>query len=268
VARFDAPAAHAFYEGMALPNNAVFSVSGDVDAEDVTRRIRARFGDWASGKVPPAGPPPPKTTPAARKIVVVDRPDLVQSRIQLAHEGIARTDDERVEANLMNLVVGGSGFSSRLMARLRSEAGLTYGVFSGFSMRRSAGPYVVATFTRTEELRRALDLLLEELSRARSEPPDEEELAWARTLAVGRFSMGLETSSSVADALVDLDVHGLPEDSLDTYRARVRATDSDDIARAARDLLHPDRAVIVLVGPAEQIVPQVEDLGPVEVIKP
>jgi zinc protease len=268
VARFDAPAAHAFYEGVALPNNAIFSVSGDVDAADVTRRIRERFADWAPGNIPPPGPLPPAVTPTARKIVVVDRPDLEQTQIALAHEGISRTNDERVVAGLMNLVVGGSGFSSRLMATLRSEAGLTYSVYSGFSMRRAPGPYVVATFTRTPELRRALDLVLKELERARSDPPDEDELVWARSLAVGRFSMGLETSAAVADALVDLDVYGLPENSLDTYRARVRAVHAKDVARSARELLHPDRAAIVLVGPASEIVPQVESLGPVEVVTP
>ncbi|MGH0030452.1 MAG: M16 family metallopeptidase [Myxococcota bacterium] len=268
VVRFDAARARAFHQQIALPNNAVFSVSGDVEAADIIARVRDRFGDWQPGEVPPVGPLPPATTPEARRILVVDRPDLAQARIVVAHEGIARTDDERVAAGLMNLVVGGSGFSSRLMAALRTEEGLTYGVWSGFSMRRAPGPYLASTFTKVPTVRRALDLVLAELERGRSDPPDDEEVAWARTLAVGRFSMGLETSDAVVQALVDLDVHGLPEDSLDTYRARVRATTAEEIARSASDLLHPDRAAIVLVGPAAEIVPQVEDLGPVEVVTP
>ena len=85
---------------------------------------------------------------------------------------------------------------------------------------------------------------------------------------MGSFSLGLETSDAVIASLVDLDVHGLPEDSLDTYRARVRAVSTADAARQARRLLHPKRAAIVLVGPADDLVPQVEDLGPVEVFTP
>lgn len=69
-------------------------------------------------------------------------------------------------------------------------------------------------------------------------------------------------------ALVELDVYGLPEDSLDTYRARVRATTAEQAAELARRLLHPERAAIVLVGPADRILPQLEGLGPVEVVKP
>jgi len=80
--------------------------------------------------------------------------------------------------------------------------------------------------------------------------------------------MGLETSAAVMNGLVNLDVYGLPEDSLDTYRARVRAVEDEAVARAALDHLHPARAAIVLVGPAEQLVPQVEDLGPIEIVEP
>ena len=230
--------------------------------------MKQRFGEWAPGEVPPHGPPPPAVTPAARKIVVVDRPELAQARIVVTHEGISRLDDDRIPTALMNSVVGGSGFSSRLMSTLRSEEGLTYGVYSGYALRRAPGPFVVQTFTVVSAVRQALDLLLAELERGRSEPPDESELTWARTLAIGRFSMGLETSGAVMSGLVDLDVHGLPRDSLDTYRTRVRGVTPEAVAKAAADHLHPDRTAIVLVGPAEALVSAVEDLGPVEVVKP
>ena len=101
-----------------------------------------------------------------------------------------------------------------------------------------------------------------------SDPPSDDELASARTLATGGFSLGLETSDAVIGGLVGLDVYGLPEDSLDTYRARVRSITVEDISREARRLLHPDRVAIVLVGPAEVLEAQVSGLGPVEVVEP
>ncbi len=70
------------------------------------------------------------------------------------------------------------------------------------------------------------------------------------------------------NSLVDLDVYGLPEDSLDTFRGRVRATDAEQVARMAREHLHPERPAIVLVGPADLLVPQFEDLGEVSVLSP
>jgi zinc protease len=268
VARFDAARARALHRRLFVPDDAVLAAVGDVESEQIVAQARRAFGAWPRGPVAPPGDPPPAQVPAARKLVIVDRPDLVQARILIAHEGISRTDPERIPASLLNSVLGGSGFSSRLMAVVRSQAGLTYSVATGFAMRREPGPFVVSTFTRVPEVRRMLDLLLGELERARREPPTRAELASAQTLAVGAFALGLETSDDVMSALVDLEVYGLPEDSLDRYRGRVRATTPEDTAALALRLLHPSRTAIVLVGPAAELVPQLEGLGPVEVTRP
>jgi zinc protease len=200
--------------------------------------------------------------------VVVDKPDLGQSRIVLAHEGIDRRNPDRVAADIMNQVLGGGGFSSRLMARVRSDEGLTYGVYSGFDLRRQPGPFIVSTFTRVEETGRVVELLLEEMRRIREEPPTDDELAQAISLAVGRFGLGLESSEAVLAGLVNLELYDLPPDSLDTYRTRVRAVDAEAVADAARRFIHPDRVAIVVLGPAEDLVPQLESFGEVEVVQP
>lgn len=268
VARFDAAAARAFHARVAVPNDAIFFASGDVKADALIERVREHFASWPAGIVADPGAPPPAPAPPARKLVVVDRPEMVQTRIAVSHDGIARSAEDRIPVALLNTVIGGGAFTSRLMERLRSDAGLTYSVASDFALRRSPGPFIASTFTRVAETRRTLDLLLAELERGRAEPPDESELSWARTLTIGGFAMGLETSAAVMQSLVDLDVNGLPEDSLDTFRGRVRAVTAKDVRRAARAHLHPERAAIVLVGPASELVPQVQDLGPVEVVTP
>ncbi len=268
VRRLDARAARALHRRMFVPNGAVLSASGDVAAADVVARASAAFGDWQPGLVPDAGIAPPTPAPAERRIVVVDRPDLVQARISIAHEGIARTDRDRIAVSLMNSVIGGSGFSSRLTQSVRADSGLTYGIRSRFNLRREPGPFTVSTFTRVSEARRVVDLVLAELARAQSQPPSEAELRDARALAIGRFALGLESSAAVMNSLVNLDVYGLPQDSLDTFRGRVRATDAQQVARMAREHLHPERPAIVLVGPADLLVPQFEDLGEVSVLSP
>ena len=268
VGALDSASAREFHARMFVPNNAVFFASGDVDAEELLGRVGEVFGAWPASELADVGPPLPAPTPSERHVLVVDRPEAVQTRITLAHEGIARTNPDRIAAGLMNSVIGGSGFSSRLTKTLRADAGLTYGVGSTFQMRRGGGIYSVSTFTRVAEVRRVIDLLLVELERARNQPPTEEELEATRSLAVGGFALALETSDAVLSALVDLEIYGLPQDSLDTYRTLVRATTTSDVARLARQLLHPERAVIVLVGPAAALLPQLEGLGPVEVVSP
>jgi zinc protease len=268
VAGLDALAAQDLHARWFVPSNAIFSASGDFERADLDARVAALFGGWTGGDPPSPGPPPPAETPAARRVVIVDRPDLEQTHITLAHEGIARTDPERIPVQLMNAVLGGSGFSSRLMKSVRAEAGLAYGVGSGFSLRRQPGPFLVSTSTRVPETRRVVDLLLAGIEGMRGQPPERSELRNAQMLAVGEFSLGLETSAAVVASLVDLDVYGLPEDSLDTYRARVRAVTPAETAEAAKRLLHPERMAIVLVGPADRLEPLAEGLGPVEVVQP
>ncbi|HXV35946.1 MAG TPA: pitrilysin family protein [Myxococcota bacterium] len=268
VATLDAAAARDFHARMFVANNAILFAVGDVDAAALRANFEAAFGAWRTGEIPAPGPRYPTPAPPARRIVVVDRPDLAQTRISLAHEGIARDDADRIPANILSSAIAGNTFSSRLMQRLRADTGLTYGVGSAFSMQRGGGTFTVSTFTQTADARRVIDLLLAELERARREPPAGEELAATRALAVGDFALGIETSDAVLASLVDLEIHGLPEDALDTFRSRVRAVTEADMQRIATRLLHPERCAIVLVGPARELEPQLADLGSIEWVKP
>jgi zinc protease len=268
VAGLDAERARAFHARLLVPGNAILYVSGDVTAVDAERRAREAFGDWPEAPVPDPGPAPPAPAPEARRIVIVDRPELGQAAIALAHEGLARTDPERIAAALMNSTLGGGGFSSRLMTVVRQREGLAYGIGSSFQLRRGGGPFTVGTATRVAEARRAIDLILGELEGIRERPPSADELAHAQTDAAGGFVLGLETSSAILGSLVELQVHGLPLDGLDTYRSRVAAVTVGDVAEQARKRVHPDRAAIVVVGPAEALAPALEDLGPIEVVQP
>ena len=271
VGKLNAGKARRFHARLFVPNNAILYAVGDLDPVAWIEELRPLVEGkrWPRGDTLEAAAPPPDTTPRERRVVIVDRPDLVQTRIMILHEGIERTDDRRLAANLMNNVLGGSGFSSRLMSRVRSDEGLTYGVYSGFSLRRRPGPFQISTFTRVSETRRTIDLLLEEMrAMLEARPVDVAELKHAKSYSVGRFGLGLETSAAVLSSLVELDVHGLPEDSLDTFRARIRAISLDAVNEAALQLLHPERAAIVVLGPAEDLVPALEGLGPIEVIQP
>jgi len=259
-----------FHRRVFVPGDAVVFASGDITAEQWMTHAQSAFGEtaWKARPSVGPGPAPPKQVPGARTVVVVDRPELSQASIAIAHEGIARKDERRIGAQLMNDVLGGSGFSSRLMATARAAEGLTYGVSSGFSLRRHPGPFEVQTSTRVPEVRRMVDLLLADLETIRRRPPDAAELTKAKSYAVGRFGLSLESSEAVMAALVSLDVYGLPADSLDTYRSRVREVSPAETGTLARDLIHPERAAIVVVGPAEALVPQLQHLGQVNVVTP
>ncbi len=251
------------------PAHSIAYAVGDIDLATFRAQIDALFGDFPPApEALPATPAPPATTPAARQIVVIDRPDLAQAQIALGQEGMARTDPQRVSVSMMNSVLGGGGFLSRLMSRVRAKEGLTYGIYSGFSTRSQPGPFTIRTFTKAEQTAQILTSILEEVEAIRgARPPDADELAAAKRLSAGRFALGLETSSAIASSLLDLEVHELPPDSLDTFRTRVRNVDLAAAgAQGAR--LDPGRMAIVIAGPAEAVIPQLEPFGPVEVVTP
>ncbi len=269
VSGIDVGRARAYWVDRFVPRNTIFWAVGDFKAEELIPEIQRVYGGLPDVSVIPNTPPTPARTPEQRRVVVVDKPELNQARIIVAHEGIGRTEPTRIAADIMNDALGGSGFSSRLMKKIRSEEGLTYGVGSGFSLRSQPGPFSISTFTRVPKVRQVVDLVLEEMEGIRDERPVRpEELTKFRSYNIGRFGLSLETSDAVLSSLVDLEVHDLPQDSLDTYRTRVRAVTLDDVTAAAEIRLHPDRAAIVVLGPAEVLVPELQDLGEIEVRNP
>jgi zinc protease len=251
------------------PAHSIAYAVGDIDLEVFRQSAEELFLDFPAATLPlPETPPPPAVTPTERKIVVIDRPDLAQAQIALGQNGMSRTDPDRVAVSMMNSVLGGGGFLSRLMSRIRAKEGLTYGIYSGFSTRSQPGPFTIRTFTKAEQTAQILTSVLEEVEAIRStRPPSEQELEAAKRLSAGRFALGLETSSAIASSLLDLEVHALPPDSLDTFRTRVREVELAAAgAQAAR--LEPGRMAIVIAGPAELITPQLERFGTPRVVHP
>jgi zinc protease len=268
VAKLDARALRAFHARLFTPDQSIVYVVGDVTADAALAQVRAHFGAWPAGPGLERGTPAPDPTPTSRRVVIVDRPDLAQASLVIGHEGISRRDAGRIAADQMNTILGGGGFLSRLMTRVRADEGLAYSIGSGFALRWYPGPFVVSTSTRVAEAGRVVEITLAQMDAMRSEPPTAAELRLVKSFSAGRFVLGLETSSAIAGSLVDLDVYGLPPDSLDTYRTRVQAVTQDDVAAAASRLLHPDRVAIIAVGPAASLRPQLERFGPVEVVEP
>ncbi len=258
-----------YWKDRFVPRDAIFWAVGDVDAATFVHEIEAGYGQLPDVAPVADAPAPPAETPAHRRIVVVDKPELVQAQILIGHEGIARSEPDRIAIDLMNDALGGSGFSSRLMKIVRGKNGLTYSVSSGFALRRQPGPFQISTFTKVESVRQVVDLVLAEMEAIRGvRPVDAEELAKFVSFSVGSFGLSLETSRAMLASLVDLEVAGLPDDSLDTFRARVAGAKLEQVQAAAKTRLHPERAAIVVLGPAQRLVPQLESLGKVEVVKP
>ena len=229
------------------PDAATLIVCGDIEDLAVDDIVAGAFAGWGASGTGPAAPRTPDAAADGRRVVLVDRPGAPQSEIRVGHVGTPRRIDDFHALQVTNALLGGL-FNSRLNMLLREERGYTYGVSSGFDMRRASGPFAVRCAVESDVTAPAVDDIMAELGRIAADPVEAAELDAARDYLIGVFPLRFETSAQVAGALSGLVIHGLPDDELDRYRPAVAAVNADDVRAAAAAHIDPEAASIVVVG--------------------
>jgi zinc protease len=253
----------AFHRERYRPGGAVLILSGDFDARRAKRAVGKAFGSWKGA--PPADTP--LATPAAiagRPILLLDKPDLTQSQIRVGNVALRRGDPDWAPLAVVDAVLGG-GFTSRLVNRVRVEAGLTYSIGSSVSGRSAGGSLTIATFTKNETLEQTLRLVLQIATELRAGGPTPEELDKARNYIAGQYPLSLEAPDDLAGAFLDAEFYRLERGSVGDFAQRVRAV-TPEAARAVAGRWVPSAdAAIVVVGPAASLKSALESIGPVTV---
>jgi zinc protease len=248
----------AFHRQYFVPNNMILAIVGDVTSEEAFATAEAVFGRWARAEIPATTftePPPP-----TRRIIVVDKPDSVQTEIRVGQLAIPRKHPDYAAWDLTVKILGGEG-ANRLHRVLRSERGLTYGASADTQAMKQAGDFVAETDTRTETTGEALRLMVDEFSRLQRQRVADGELRDAQAYLAGSFPLTLETPNELATQLLVAAFYELPVEDVRTYGERVQALTSDDIQRVARQYIRQDRLSIVLVGNAKAFVSQLRQQG-------
>jgi zinc protease len=247
----------AWHRARFVPNASLLVVAGDVDPDAIKAQLGKALAGWKRGKVPATAA---WTEPKLDGITIrlVDKPDLTQSHIVVGHLGIAHADPMYFPATLANHVLGGGLLTSRLERAIRIKGGKTYGVRSGFQQTRVRGAFRIGTTTRTEETGATLDSILVELAKMQAEGPTEDELVDARAAIAGGYSGNFETATDVGAALLAAEIHGLGEDWVREFPLRIGQTTVAQTKEAAQRLFDPSRAVIVIVGNAAKVAPQLD----------
>ena len=205
-------------------------------------------------------PDPAIGDPDAR-LMVVPRPDAVQSEIRLGHFGVARDSPDYHSLLVLNMVLGGQ-FVSRINLNLREDKGYTYGARTVFDWRVGRGPFSFRSSVQTGATADAIREVTRELDDIRaSRPVTDDELALACAALTRGFPQSFETAAQVARAGTSLALHGLPLDEMSRFVDRVAAVDVDAVSRAARSHLHPDRLLAVVVGSKADVLPSLQGLG-------
>ena len=242
------------------PQAATLIVCGDIEDLAVDDLAAEAFGSWLTEAEAPATPSAPDAAADGRRVVLVDRPGAPQSELRIGHVGAPRRIEDYHALQVTNALLGGL-FNSRLNMLLREERGYTYGVHSGFDLRRAAGPFAVRCAVESDVTAAAVADIMAELGRIADDPVEDDELTAARDYLVGVFPLRFETSAQVAGALSGLVVHGLPDDELDRYRPGVAAVTADDVRAAAAAHIDPTRASIVIVGDVAKFEAPLREAG-------
>ena len=243
----------AFHARHYHPGNFIFAVSGDVTPADILSKLSARLAAWPAADATVPAVPAPADEPR-QGLYGVDKPDVNQGRVSIGHLGTTRDSPDRYPLIVMNDILGGGGFSSRLLTRIRSDEGLAYSAASSFGMGTYYdGLFRVAFQSRSETVARAAAIVLEEIERIRSEPVTDDELQNSIASFVETFTRNFSSAAATAGLFARDEYTGRDPEYLTHYRERISAVTAADVLRVAREYLHPDRLTMLVVGNLDAI---------------
>jgi zinc protease len=247
-----------FHRRHFVANNAILAIVGDVTRDEAFAAAERVFGSWTRADVPSSQSAEPPQS--ARRVVVIDKPDAVQTEIRAGQIAIPRKHSDYLAWDLAVRILGGEG-ANRLHRVLRSERGLTYGASASTDAKKLAGSFVAETDTRTEATAEVLRLIREEMVRLQTRRVDVRELGDAQAYLSGSFPLTIETPNDIAVQVLNVVFFELPLTDIGTFHKRVVAVTPDDVQRVAKQYIRPDSLTIVLVGNARAFVPQLREMG-------
>ena len=250
ITRDDLAAWHKRYWGA---NNAILMVSGDFVRADMLGKLEETFGKWASAEK--AIPPIPPVQQASKAGVYMVQPQVPSNQgvIQIGHLGLKMDDPDYPAVDLMNYILGGGSFSSRITKVVRTDNGLAYSTASSFSGGlQYPGTFAAFCQTKNATVVFASQLMLDLIEGMRAGDVSAADLDFAKTARIEAFPANFGTSMQTLSNFAQLEYYDRPRDYYDTLRARYEKVTLADIKRVAQRWLQPDRMIIMVAGNIEE----------------
>lgn len=254
-----------FYKEHYGTQNSVLAFAGDLTRAEAERLARQYFGKWHSTTAPTASIPP-AAAPQPTHVVIVDKPGAPQTALYAFGIGVPQNSPDVPVLEVMNYTLGGS-FASRINMNLREVHGYTYGARSGFTQYRDGGEFYTGALVRTDVTVPAAKEMMSEIRSFPDKPSTAEELAAAKEASIRSLPGRFETTTALAGAINAIFIYNRPLDYYAKLPGKYEAVSQADVARAAKQYLHPDQLVIVTAGDRAKIESGLADagLGPIEV---
>ncbi len=238
-----------FHQTYYRPNNAIIALVGDITHAQAVKLLQTHFTQWHPADIPPTVWSAQRQGTAER--ITLDK-KVSQANVLLGHEGIARANKDYYAVLLMNYILGGGGFGSRLMDRIREELGLVYNISSYFSVRRHPGPFLISLQTKNANAAYAVSEVLQVIRQFVEQGPNEQELVAAKSYYINSFPLRLVSNRDVAALLPVIEFYELGLDYPDRYPELIGQVTREQVHAAAKTYLHPDRLLQVIVADLTQ----------------
>lgn len=256
----------AFHQRYVHPNNILLAVTGDFESETMLETLTQVFQDWLPQEV---------TFPEVETVeyefdreVYLIHQDVDQTNLAIGHLGIMADNPDYPAIRVMDLILGASGFSSRLFQEVRNERGLTYSIGSHFGGgTRDYGAFLIYCSTRNDTVEEAISVILEEVKRLTEEEVSDEELEAAQNQYLNSFVFRFASVEDIVRRKMFYEYLGYPSDYLETFRDKVMTVTKEDVLRVANTYLHPEQTIILAVGNREEIQDDLLAFGQVHEIE-
>ena len=242
-----------FHRKYFYPANFIFAVSGDFKKKEMLKKLEKAFAGWPNQKT--EIPPVPKPSREPEPGIYMVHKDVNQGRISIGHWAVERGNPDEFALRVMNDILGGGGFTSRIMSRVRSDEGLAYSAGSRFGI----GTYYPGVFraffqSKTPTCAHATKIVLDEIRRIRSEKVTEEELKTSINSFIETFPKNFATKERTVMTFAQDEYTGRDPEYWETYRDNIRKVTADDVLRVAKRYLHPEKLVILGVGNVDEML--------------
>jgi len=236
----------AFHAKVFQPGNLIIAVTGDFNEAEMLAKLEAALDGWAAGdKMPDPPAPSASVTPGVYRV----EKDIPQGKVFIGMRGVTRDDPDYFPLLVMNDILGGGGFTSRITKRVRSDEGLAYSAGSAMIMPvYYPGEYRASFQSKNRTVALAAKIIFEEIERMRTEPVGEKELETSKNSFIETFPRTFESKAGMLNVFVSDEWTGRDPAYWQSYRDNIRAVTSEDVRRVAEKHLDPDAMAFMIVG--------------------
>jgi predicted Zn-dependent peptidase len=233
-----------------FPKNTILAASGDFNKAELKSKINSFVSNWKNQDL--SIPTFSKNFPEPEPGVYFIQKKINQGYISLGHLGIEDTNPDYFAVQVMNFILGGGSFTSRITMKVRSTEGLSYNQGSRFSYRWGyPGTFSGYVQTKSSTVGYAISLILDEFNRIRKESVSDAEMEVAINYYLESFSNAFESPQATMSTFANLEMTGKPMDYYKTYREHISAVTKAKVQDVANKYIHPDKSVILIVGDFE-----------------